>query len=189
MLCRHRWLRRAVFSFASALAALAPPLVQGEEPAGAEPVPTLMVLELGARGNSRTLEIKVAPGTTVAPLAGARPQRWLLRPGDSIAARTQPPDRLVELYSGTAQAPALICKIGLRYVRAPNGLWVAHFQLIEEPLVAQQGNRWVPITTLQGAQNLIVTTSSTLPNAEGFYPALEFGFSNEAPPLDFWVVR
>lgn len=189
MFCRHRWLRPAVLSFASALAALAPPLAQGVEPAGAEPVPTLMVLELGTRGNARTLEIKVAPGTTVAPLAGARAQRWLLRPGDPIAARTQPPDRLVELYSGTAQAPALICKIGLRYVRAPNGLWVAHFQLIEEPLVARQGNRWVPITTLPGAQNLIVTTSSTLPNAEGFYPALELGFSSEAPPLDFWVVR
>lgn len=189
MFCRRRWLRPAVLSFASALAALAPPLAQGVEPAGAEPVPTLMVLELGTRGNARTLEIKVAPGTTVAPLAGARAQRWLLRPGDPIAARTQPPDRLVELYSGTAQAPALICKIGLRYVRAPNGLWVAHFQLIEEPLVARQGNRWVPITTLPGAQNLIVTTSSTLPNAEGFYPALELGFSSEAPPLDFWVVR
>jgi hypothetical protein len=112
-----------------------------------------------------------------------------VRPGDAILASGQPPDRLVELYSGTPQAPALICKLGLRYVRAPSGLWVAHFQLIEEPLVMRRGDRWVPITGLPGAQNLIVLTSSTLPNAEGFYPALEFGFTNEAPPLDFWVVR
>jgi hypothetical protein len=168
---------------------LAQPLAHGDEETSTAPVPTLMVLELGERGNSRALEIKVAPGATISPLPGARPQRWVLRPGDSIAAGVRPPDRLVELYSGTPQTHTLICKVALRYVRAPNGLWVAHFQLIEEPLVARQGDRWVPITTLQGAQNLIVLTSSTLPNAEGFYPALEFGFTNEAPPLDFWVVH
>jgi hypothetical protein len=189
MLCRHRRLRPVVLSLLSAVAALVQPIAHGDEEQSTEPVPTLMVLELGERGNSRALEIKVAPGATISPLSGARPQRWVLRPGDSIAAGTRPPDRLVELYSGTAQSHALICKVGLRYVRAPSGLWVAHFQLIEEPLVARQGDRWVPITTLQGAQNLIVLTSSTLPNAEGFYPALEFGFTNEAPPLDFWVVR
>jgi hypothetical protein len=189
MLCLHRWLRPAVLWLLPAAAALVLPLAHGDEQTVAEPVPTLMVLELGERGNSRALEIKVTPGATISPLPGVRPQRWVLRPGDSIVAGVRPPDRLVELYSGTAQAQTLICKVALRYVRAPNGLWVAHFQLIEEPLVARQGDRWVPITTLQGAQNLIVLTSSTLPNAEGFYPALEFGFTNEAPPLDFWVVH
>jgi hypothetical protein len=36
---------------------------------------------------------------------------------------------------------------------------------------------------------LIVLTSSTLPNAEGYYPALEFGLTTGLTNIDAWLVR
>ncbi len=177
---RARLLAAALLAHASTHAA---------EPAVTPPPPTLMVLEMGEAGNARVLEIPVTPGAGTPPVKELRARRWALRAGAAVAAGRQPPDRMVELVSGSAQQPALICKIAIRYFRGANRLWIAHFQLIEEPLVARHGERWVPITTLAGAQNLIVLTSSTLPNAEGYYPALEFGFSSESPPLGFWVVH
>ena len=77
----------------------------------------------------------------------------------------------------------------VRYFRNAEGLWVPHFRLDEEPLVRREGNRWVPLLQERGLPTLIVLTSSTLPNAEGFYPALEFGLTTGPLSIDLWRVR
>lgn len=152
-------------------------------------VPDLMVLQFRDGQNLGRFRIKVEPGATEVPIKGVRPLQWTILPGAAIDAPAQPPNRLVELYRGTPQQSQLVCRIGVRYFRARNGLWVAHFLLIEEPLVARRGDRWVPFTAVQGDADLIILTSSTLPNADGYYPSLEFGFNGQARPIDFWVVH
>jgi hypothetical protein len=152
-------------------------------------LPNLLVLQFRAGADLGRFLVKVVPGVTEVPVQGVRPRTWAVLPGAAIDAPVRPPDRLVELYSGSAQQPTLICKIGVRYFRARDGLWMPHFQIIEEPLVVRRGDRWIPFTAVQGDANLIILTSSTLPNADGFYPALEFGFNGDTPVITFWAVR
>ena len=61
--------------------------------------------------------------------------------------------------------------------------------MVDEPLVTRRGEKWLPLTALRGNAVLVVITNATLPNAEGFYPALEFGLSIGATPIDYWQVR
>jgi hypothetical protein len=114
--------------------------------------------------------------------------RWTVRPAAPIRGNTRPPDRLVELYTGTPQAPSLLCRLLIRYYSARAG-WVPHFQLIEEPVVARTGDRLRPFDLAQGAAGLLVQHGGTLPNAEGFFPTLEFGPSAGGLALVGWQVR
>jgi len=156
-----------------------------------EPPPVLMIMDYDIAGThrSQTVSMKSGEFKLADPLPGA--DRLRLLPGDAFAANeARPPDRGVELYQDGAQGRTLVCIVRIRYFRSPAGPWIAHFQMIEEPLVARdaQGN-WKPFTEIRGAPGLIVLTSSTLPNAEGFYPSLQFGMNLKKVHVNSWVVR
>lgn len=114
---------------------------------------------------------------------------WKLKPGDRVTADARPPDRVIELYTGTPQAPSLLCRVVLRHYADPAG-WTPHFLLDEEPLVAKVGGRWQPLELIRGAGGMLVRHGNTLANAEGFFPTIEFGLSAGLLPIVAWrVVR
>lgn len=114
---------------------------------------------------------------------------WKLLPGDPVEAQTAPPERLVEIYTGTLQAPSLLCRVLLRYY-GRGGAWIARFRLDEEPLVARVNGRWQPFELVRGAGGMLVRHGATLPNADGFFPTIEFGLSAGTLPIVAWrVVR
>ena len=55
--------------------------------------------------------------------------------------------------------------------------------------MARTKDGWKPFTALRGAPSLIVLSGGVLPNAEGFYPALELGFSVDKMQIDSWAVQ
>lgn len=113
---------------------------------------------------------------------------WKLQPGDPVRAEPRPPDRVIELYTGTLQAPSLLCRVLLRYYAGRAG-WTPHFRLEQEPLLAKVNGRWQPFELIRGAAGALVQHGSVLPNAEGFFPTLEFGLSAGLLPIVAWQVR
>jgi hypothetical protein len=113
---------------------------------------------------------------------------WKLTSADTVAGDTRPADRLIELYTGTASAPILLCRILLRYYPSRAG-WIPYFQLNEEPLLTRVNGRWQPIEIAPGVSALLVRKGGMLPNAEGFFPAIEFGLSSGPLTVVGWRTR
>ena len=141
-------------------------------------------------GASVEVQVAATPGAFLSPARGKEFDKWILLPGNALVVSVQPKDRLVELYRGADIERVLLCSVGIRYFRDLRGAWVPHYQLNEEVLVTRDKNgRWQPLTAVRGAPSLIVLTSATLPNAEGFYPSIEFGLTIGRLQIDSWVVR
>lgn len=150
--------------------------------------PLLMVLV--PMGAATEVNVEAKAGAVVSPARGKEFEKWNLRPGNALAAPAQPEDRLVELFRGVEAERVLLCSISIRYFRDARGFWVPHYQLNQEALVTRDKNgNWQPLTAVRGAPSLMVLTNATLPNAEGFYPSLEFGLTNGQLQIDSWDVR
>lgn len=177
--------RRWAVLFA-ALAALWLPSLHAEEPP-----PVLMVLDydIGGKHFKQPVPMKLGEFTLTKAPPGADTLRIV--PGDAFPGNAgRPSDRAVELYQANTQGRSLVCIVHVRYYRNPAGQWVANFQLVEQPLVARdaQGN-WKPFTEIRGTPGLVVLSGSALPNAEGFYPSLEFGLNLKKVFVNSWAVR
>jgi len=141
-----------------------------ESPPGAAPEPVVLsVLEIP--GVQRPGSIKAF-------------RTWTLKPGDRLRLDNQPPDRVVELFSGTALAPSLLCRIAVRYYASSEG-WTPNFRLDEEPAVAFVNGRWQPVGGFTG----LVQFGNSLPNGDGFFPAIEFGQGSGDLAIVSWQVR
>ena len=149
----------------------------------------LMVLEHRLPSEVVRLEIKTTAGTFLSPLRGQPQPRWTIRPGEALEAPRRPAERIVALFHGPAASSQLLCRIVVRYYADAHGGWVPHFQLQDEPAVVREGDRWRPLTLNRGVPALIILTSSTLPNAEGFFPSLEFALTTGPIAIDHWAVQ
>lgn len=109
---------------------------------------------------------------------------WKLKPGDTLRGETRPPDRVVDVFSGTRLAPSLLCRVVVHYYAGDSG-WVPRYRLDDEPAVAFVNGRWQPIGGIAG----LVRHGGVLPNADGFFPAIEFGLSSGALTIVAWRVR
>ncbi|HEX7045585.1 MAG TPA: hypothetical protein VF203_13345 [Burkholderiales bacterium] len=132
------------------------------------------------------LEILDRRGVQLAKTVVAAPT-WIIEP-EPVERAARPPERVVELYTGTPSAPALLCRVWLRYYARASG-WVPYFRLEEEPLLARVHGRWQPLELIRGAGGVLVLHGSTVPNAEGYYPRLEFGSSVGPVAIVAWQVR
>jgi hypothetical protein len=158
-------------------------------PATVLAAPVIMVLQSRAQSDNVQAQVEAVPDFVTSPFAGKLSPKWAVLPGEAIVSTQRPPDRVVHLFRKVGLLQSHICSINLRYFPDRHGAWVPQFQMDEQPAVARRNGRWVPIKTLQGISSLIVLTSSTLPNAEGFYPSLEFGLTVGMTSVDAWVVR
>lgn len=157
-----------------------------------EEAPPLLVLQY-LSGGKPLLDVPVPyrPGYALSPARGRPAERWRIEPGQPLTSAQRPADRAVHLYQATGTgASTLLAIVHVRYYPDAEGHWTPHFQLLEEPLVRYQDGRWQPYATSRGGTPLwLVLTGTSLPNAEGFYPTLEFGFSAGPLTLDAWLVR
>jgi hypothetical protein len=151
--------------------------------------PVIMVLQSRTQGENVQAQIKAVSDMVTSPFVGKLSPKWAVLPGEAITSARRPADRVVHLFRKVGLQQSHICSINLRYFPDKEGAWVPHFQVDEQPAVARRNGRWVPIKQLQGISSLIVLTSSTLPNAEGFYPSLEFGLTIGMTSIDAWIVR
>ncbi|HEY8555347.1 MAG TPA: hypothetical protein VIL43_12510 [Burkholderiales bacterium] len=141
----------------------------------------------GAPGGAPAkIEILDEPGVQTAKTVVAA-TTWIIEP-HPLEQAARPPERVVELYTGTPAGPALLCRVWLRYYATDSG-WVPHFRLEEEPLVARVHGRWQPLELIRGAGGVLVLHGTTVPNADGYYPRLEFGSSTGPVAIVAWQVR
>jgi hypothetical protein len=155
----------------------------------ADNIPVLLKLEYVFNNEAVSIPVKVKTGTVSSPKPGQTPDRWRLLPGNPYeGSEPRPANRAVEFYQGKDTARILLMRVEVRYYRRGDGHWVAHFQPHENPLVAFDGKRWVPIAQPQGKSGLIALHGGLLPNAEGYYPTLEFGLITGRSSIDSWVV-
>jgi hypothetical protein len=143
------------------------------------------------RGERVQTEVVAKAGETPAPMRGKSLERIGVLPGHPLAIEQHPSDVTVELYRGVDAERTLLCAISVRYFRDARGYWIPHFLIVEDALVVRAADgRWQPLNLARGgAAALVMITSSTLPNAEGFYPALEFGLTGGPLQIDSWVMK
>ncbi|MFQ5995401.1 MAG: hypothetical protein ACE5K1_09925 [Acidiferrobacterales bacterium] len=158
-------------------------------PAATAEAPVIMVLEHLRDGERMQTEIEAIPDVVVNPHGGKGQPKWAILPGWAIDSPVRPGDRFVHLFRQIGLDRNHLCTINIRYFKDKQGLWIPHFQLNQEPLLVRKNGRWVPLQVIKGIPTLIVLTHSTLPNAEGYFPSLEFGLTNGLTQIDFWVVR
>jgi hypothetical protein len=175
--------------FGLALASLCLLLSAGNALAFGSRPPVLMVLSYYENQTHYPVNVDLVPGETVSPAAGKPQEKWRLLPGQAIRVDQRPPDLTVELYRGKGEQHLLLCAIAVRYYKNGDGLWVPHYLLIEQALLIPQNGRLVPVTQLEGSAGLIALTGTAVPNAEGFYPSLEFGLAQGLMQIDSWVIK
>jgi hypothetical protein len=151
--------------------------------------PVLMLLEHTEAGKQIQTKIEVKDGLVASPDKGKPQAKWIIRAGDALKAGSQPGDRTVNFYQSAETQSTLLFIVKVRYFQNGTGQWVPLFQLDEEPLVIRINGRWQPLTTTQGVSSLIVQTGTALPNAEGYFPSLEFGITTGATSIDAWLVQ
>ena len=149
--------------------------------------PVLMLLEHTQAGKQIQTRIEVKDGLVASPDKGKPQAKWIIRAGDALKTGSRPGDRTVNFYQGADTQSTLLFIVKVRYYQNGAGRWVPQFLLNEEPLVMRKNGRWQPLTTVQGVPSLIVRTGTALPNAEGYFPSLEFGMSTGATSIDAWL--
>ena len=152
--------------------------------------PVIMLLEHMEDGERISTKIEAVSDPKASPHAGKGQLSFAILPGDALDTKQRPYDRIVHLFRQVGLARVPLCTVSVRYYKNRENEWLPHFQLNQEPLFVRKNGRWVPLSQVKsGITSLIVLTSSTLPNAEGFYPSLEFGLTTGLTFIDSWVVR
>ena len=182
---------RHLFRILLALAALTPAVAPAQTSTIlSEELPVLMVLEHREKDKILLANVPAKAGTSASPLKGRVLEKIRVLPGNALELPGRPGDITVEFQRGSGVEASTVCAITIRYFRDTRGLWVPHFQLNEEVFVRRDSNgRWRPIDLARGVPSPVVLTSNSLPNADGFYPMLEFGLTNVMVQIDAWTIR
>ena len=151
--------------------------------------PVLMILAHAEAGNLIKTEIAATIGASVSPETNKPQQQWLIGSGETTTSGGRPADRTVKFYKGTSTEGILLFIVKVRYFPGENGGWVPQYQIDEEPLVVRKNGSWQPLTSIQGVPSLIVQTGTALPNAEGYFTSLQFGFTTGPTSIDAWTVQ
>jgi hypothetical protein len=148
---------------------------------------TLLVLQREA-AEAKPLPIADKPATTESPQAGAASIGWSIGAGAVLRGRARPADRQVDFYEGKpGPQRGLLCTLLVRYFPVADG-WAPRYRLREELFFMRQGERWVPLKTVNGEPSAIIQMSNTLPNVEGYYASLRFGLTTGPIAIDAWRV-
>jgi hypothetical protein len=152
--------------------------------------PALMVLDYIDGGTHKRANIDAVAGDYPSPAAGKPQEKVAILPGNGFKLDQPLPDRVVELYTGKGNTRVLICAIQVRYYRNASGIWIPNYLPVDQVSALPEGNGgWIPIATPAGALGPIALTGGALPNAEGYFPMLEFGLANGFLQIDSWVVK
>lgn len=151
--------------------------------------PVILLLEHTEDGKTVQTKIEAKNGLVASPDKGKLQAKWIIRAGDAIKSETRPGDRAVGFYQVAGNQNTLLFIVRARYYQNNDGRWEPRFQLNEEPQVIRKNGQWQPLATAQGIPNLIARTGMALPNAEGYFSSLEFGFTTGAASIDAWQAQ
>jgi hypothetical protein len=152
--------------------------------------PILAVLAYRDETGEHKVSIPGKKGVARSPFAGRALRVWQLRPGELLRSAQQPADRLIRLHAIVDGAPRLLCSFIVRYQNTDRG-WRPTYQILEQPMVYWDGTQFKPIADgrAAAAQGLIQVTSTVLPLPDGYYPALEFGYTASPMTIDIWEIH
>jgi len=164
------------------LAAFATPVARAGSP--------LMVLEYTENDKIVQIEVQPKTGVFLAPQPPKAAPRWRIAPGSDQYGTRAPPERSVELLRKSGDTVEPLCIVYVRYYRHEE-TWRPAYRLDETPLfVRDASGQWRPITVPGGGNPaLLQRLGSALPNADGYFPEIEFSLSTGPVAIDSWVVR
>lgn len=149
--------------------------------------PTLFYLQRDV-ADAKPLTIADKTATTESPQAGAASIGWRIDAGEVVRGRERPADRQVDFYQGQkGPQRTLLVTLVVRYFPVQGG-WAPRYRLLEELFFMRQGERWVPLKTVNGEPSAIIQLSNTLPNTQGYYASLRFGLTTGPIAIDAWRV-
>lgn len=140
----------------------------------------------GVQGSA--IAIPDAPGLVSSPLAGTAVPSWTITAGDARSGSTAPFPRRLDLYQKIAGQLKLAAVVRVRYF-ATQGAWVPGYRMSEEMYFVPTKNGWKPLVLTGGVPAMLSTTSSALPNAQGYYASLTFSSTTGPLPIDAWAVH
>lgn len=148
---------------------------------------TLLVLTpQGVSGSA--IAIPDAPGLVASPLAGTAVSSWTITAGDARSGSTAPLPRRLDLYQSIAGQQKLAAVVKVRYF-ATQGEWVPRYRVSEEMYFVPTGNGWKPLAFTGSVPSMLSTTSTALPNAQGYYASLTFSSTTGPLAIDAWAVH
>lgn len=154
-------------------------------PAAAKDV--LLFLEHMNAGKPVSWEVVDKPGRVAVPGKSRSEISWHVRQGTPVIGAAAPRSRRVDFYQGEGVQRQIMCALEVKYFRIKNK-WLPHYRLYQEVLFVRDGDRWRPLDNVAGVPVLVEHSSAFLANAEGFYPALDFGLTVGKLEIDAWQV-
>ncbi len=148
--------------------------------------PTLLVLQHTHQGQNLAWTVVAQSGQYAAPVAGLTVSGWTVTPGSPVSG-AQPPDRVVQFYVAGRVQPKLLCLVDVRYF-AQGGVWVPYYRMDEHMYFVRRGDRWVPLTLLNGVPALVTATPIGFANAAGYYQGFSFAQTTGPITLTGWTV-
>ncbi|GMR21566.1 MAG: hypothetical protein BMS9Abin36_2168 [Gammaproteobacteria bacterium] len=152
---------------------------------------TLLILQFEnfREGDNEEAMVEFRPGPVESPFAGKPFDRVRIEFAETSYFPEEQQDRSVYLYRNNKDKRLLLASIQIRFYDEGDKGWVPHFKIQQDITLIRQGDKWLPIPTAPGASNVVMLTSSSIPNTEGYYSYLEFSFSPKQIYIDSWEVK
>lgn len=148
--------------------------------------PPLLLLQHVHQGQQLNWAVAAHSGQYQAPVAGLTVSSWTVVPGTPVGG-AQPPDRVVRFYVAGRVKPKLLCLVDVRYFQQGRA-WVPYYRMDERMYFTRRGNRWVPLTLLNGVPALVTATPLGFANAAGYYRGFSFSRTTGPITLAGWTV-
>ena len=148
--------------------------------------PTLLVLHHVHEGQNLNWTVTAQSGTYQAPVTGLTVSGWTVTPGGPVSG-AQPPDRIVRFYVAGRVKPKLLCLVDVRYFPQGNA-WVPYYRMDEHMYFTRRGDRWMPLTLMNGVPALVTATPIGFANAAGYYQGFSFAQTTGPIALTGWTV-
>ena len=153
----------------------------------AEDALVLFRIQAATQAEQKT-DVIYKSGLQLSPLAGKKAPSWWLVSGTPIQNTTRPRQLIVTLYHKTDSGSGLLGSVVVKYYRSGENLWTPHFQFSQEQLFMRApSGAWQPKQSV-GMPEFIEARGATMPNGEGFYPALELRALSGPISIDGWQI-
>ena len=150
--------------------------------------PILAQLQYQEAGKIKSTPIHERTGTIASPVAGKPQAVWLMSTGATRSGDVPPQDRVIRLYHSVDGQLALLCTVLVKYY-PHNGKWQPTYRMEERVILRRDGADFKPIPSGTGDIRLSLLLGTSLPNVDGYFSRLQFGFPSDSVSIDAWEVN
>ena len=137
---------------------------------------------------TQVFDVELKKGLHITPLVGKKYPVWRITPGNPLSSPVNPPPRAITLYQKTDSGDGTLGAVLVKYYKNRLGTWTPHFQFSQEILFKRApGGGWQPKQSV-GIPEFIEVRGPTMPNGEGYYPALELRPLAGPISIDAWQI-